>query len=124
MKIGSFFESAHILLTELVEFLYFWANNLQTTAFLLKNLGWGEHTITDWKNFLRELCVEEFLVNPQPIGGSGHNGEIDEPKFRHRKCSSGRMLSGQWVFGGIDRETKDIFMIPVQDRSAAPLVGE
>ncbi|KAI6651236.1 hypothetical protein LOD99_5383 [Oopsacas minuta] len=32
------------------------------------------------------------------------------------------MLSGQWAFGGIDGETKDVFMIPVQDRSAATLV--
>ncbi|KAI6648543.1 hypothetical protein LOD99_8023 [Oopsacas minuta] len=122
MRIGSFFEGAHIPLTELVEFLYFWADNLQTTAFLHKNLGSGEHTITDWKNFLRDLCVEEFLVNSQPIGGPGHIVEIDESKFVHRKYSGARMLSGQWVFGGIDRETKDIFMIPVQDRSAATLV--
>ncbi|KAI6657241.1 hypothetical protein LOD99_11145, partial [Oopsacas minuta] len=82
-------------------------------------LGWGEPTITDWKNSLRDVCVEEFLVNPQPIGGPGHIVEIDESKFGHRKYSRGRMLSGQCVFGGIDRETKDTFMTPVQDRSAA-----
>ncbi|KAI6653084.1 hypothetical protein LOD99_3920 [Oopsacas minuta] len=99
MKIGSFFEGAHIPLTEL-------------------NLGWGEHTLTDWKNFLRDLCVEEFLANLQPIGGPGHIVEIDESKFGHQKYSRGRMLSGQWIFGGIDRETKDIFMIPVQDSSS------
>ncbi|KAI6660091.1 hypothetical protein LOD99_14432 [Oopsacas minuta] len=122
MRIGSFFEGAHIPLTELVEFLYFWADNLQTTAFLRKNLWWGEHTITYWKNFLRDLCVEEFLVNPQPIGGPGHIVEIDESKFGHRKYSRGHMLSCQWVFGGIDRETKDTFMIAVQDRSAATLI--
>ena len=54
------------------------SENLQTTAFLNKNLGWGEHTITDWNNFLRDLCVEIYLVNPQPIGGHGHVVEIDE----------------------------------------------
>ena len=31
------------------------------------------------------------------------------------------MLSGQWVFGGIDVDTKDIFMIPVQNQTAATL---
>ena len=87
-----------------------------------ENLGWGEHTITDWKNLVRDLCVELFLTNPQPIGGPGHVVVIDESKFGHRKYSRGRMLSGQWVFGGIDVDTKDIFMIPVQNRTAATLV--
>ena len=103
-------------------FMYFWSENLQTTAFLNKNLGWGKHTITEWKNFLRDLCVEIYPVNPQPIGGHGHVVEIDESKFGHRKYSRGRMLYGQWVFRGIDRDTKEMSMIPVQDRSAATLV--
>ena len=122
LRIGSFFEGYNLSLTELVEFLYFWADNLQSTTFLHKNLGWGEHTITDWENFLRDLCVEIFLTNPQPIGGPVHVVEIDESKFGHRKYSRGRLLSGQWVFGGIDRETKDIFMIPVHDRKANTLI--
>ena len=121
-RVGSFFEGSNLPLTELVEFLYFWAENLQTTSFLKKNLDWSEHTITDWKNFLRDLCVELNLVNPQPIGGPGHVVEIDESKFGHRKYSRGRLLSGQWVFGGIDRDTKEVFMIPVHDRSAATLI--
>ena len=122
LRIGSFFEGSKIPLDGLLEFVYFWAKNLLTTAFLHENLGWGEHTITDWKNFVRDLCVELFLTNPQPIGGPGHVVEIDESKFGHRKYSRGRMLSGQWVFGGIDVDTKDIFMIPVQNRTAATLV--
>ena len=32
------------------------------------------------------------------------------------------MLSGMWVFGGIDRDTNEIFMVPVEDRSAATLI--
>ena len=32
------------------------------------------------------------------------------------------MLSGQWVFGWIDRDTKEVCMLHVQDRSAATLV--
>ena len=74
------------------------------------------------EDILRDLCVEVFLTNPKPIGGPGHIVEIDESKFGHRKYSRGRLLSGQWVFGGIDRETKDTFMIPVHDRTAATLI--
>ena len=63
-----------------------------------------------------------YITNPRKIGGPGHIVEIDESKFGHRKYSRGRMLSGMWVFGGIDRDTKEILMVPVQDRSAATLV--
>ena len=89
LRIGSFFEGSNLPLTELVEFLYFWSENLQTTSFLSKNLGWSEHTTTDWKNFLRDICVELYLVNPQTISGHGHVVEIDESKFGHRKYSRG-----------------------------------
>ena len=51
LRIGSFFESSNLPLTDLVEFLYFWADNLQSTTFLHKNFVWGEHTITNWKTF-------------------------------------------------------------------------
>ena len=49
LRCGSFFEGSNLPLIELVEFLYFWGDNLQSTTLLKKNLGWGEHTITDWK---------------------------------------------------------------------------
>ena len=121
-RVGSFFEGSNLPLTKLVEFLYFWAEGLQDTKFLHKNLGWAAATITDWKNFLRDLCVERYLANPEPIGGPGHIVEIDESKFGRRKYHRGRQLSGKWVFGGIDRDSKDAFMISVDDRSAATLI--
>ena len=67
-------------------------------------------------------CRKFASLRTQPIGGPGNVFEIDESKFGHRKYSRGRMLSGQWVFGGIDVDTKDIFMILVQNRTAATLV--
>ena len=84
-------------------------------------MGWAAATITDWKNFLRDLCVERYLANPEPIGGPGHIVEIDESKFARRKYHRVRQLSGKWVFGGIDRDSKDAFMISVDDQSAATL---
>ena len=35
--------------------------------------------------------------------------EIDESKFGRRKYNVGRLVEGQWVFGGICRETKEFF---------------
>ena len=78
---GSFFEGSNLALTDLVEFIYFWCEGLEGTQFLYKNFGRSPNTITDWKNFLRDLCVEKYPSNPEPNGGQGHVVEIDESKF-------------------------------------------
>ncbi len=39
--------------------------------------------------------------------------EIDESKFGKRKYNRGRCVDGQWVFGGICRETGEIFLVPL-----------
>ena len=44
--------------------------------------------------------------------------EIDESKFGKRKYNVGRVVEGQWVFGGICRETQQFFMVPVPDRTS------
>ncbi|KAI6650806.1 hypothetical protein LOD99_7857 [Oopsacas minuta] len=61
-------------------------------------------------------------MNPQPIGGSGKIVEIDESKFGKRKYNRGRLLTGQWVFGMVERDTDDIIMVTVPDRSTATLL--
>ena len=84
------------------------------------------HTGVDYYHFCRELCTmatEEREDNI--IGGPGLTVEIDESKFFSRKYNRGRITRSQkdgWVFGGICRETKEIFMVRVPDRSKATLV--
>lgn len=51
-----------------------------------------------------------------------HIVEIDEAKIGKRKYGKGRIVKGQWVFGGIDRETKKIFIEPVPSRSSKNLL--
>ena len=70
------------------------------------------------------MCIESLFkgIDPKPIGGSNHVVEIDEAKFGKRKYNRGRLVEGQWVLGGICRETGDCFLIPVANRSEETLL--
>ncbi|KAJ4427107.1 hypothetical protein ANN_24722 [Periplaneta americana] len=71
-----------------------------------------------------EVCVEVLSRQPQTqIGGPGHTVEIDESKFGKRKYNQGKRVEGQWVFGGIDCDTKECFLATVEDRTQDTLLG-
>ena len=46
----------------------------------------------------------------------------DESKFGRRKYHRGHPVKGQWVFGGVERESGKTFLVPVQDRTADTLL--
>jgi len=48
--------------------------------------------------------------------------EIDESKFGKTKYNRGRYIEGQWVFGGIYRQTKACFLVPVAQRDKDTLL--
>jgi len=55
------------------------------------------------------------------IGGEGTIVEIDEAKFGKRKYHRGRMIEGQWVFGGVERGSRKSFYVLVPTRNAETL---
>ena len=63
--------------------------------------------------------------HPVQIGGPGHVVQIDEsavsaPKrTRNRRARLGRQ---RWIFGGINQETKEAFLVEVPQRDAAILL--
>ena len=59
--------------------------------------------------------MENKLHTDHPIGGPGKVVEIDESKFGKTKLHRGRVVNGQWVFGGICRETQEVFLVPLPD---------
>ena len=48
--------------------------------------------------------------------------EIDESAFGKRKYNRGRLVKTQWVFGGIDIQTKKCFLVEVQNRNTDTLI--
>ncbi|KAI6651227.1 hypothetical protein LOD99_5374 [Oopsacas minuta] len=105
----------------MLKFLYYWSEDIQAHMFLEKQLGWSPNTVEDCKNFTRDVCIEDLIVNPEPIGGSGTIVEIDECKFRKREYNRGRLLTGQWVFGMFETGTNKAVMVVVTNRTIATL---
>ncbi|CAC5405933.1 unnamed protein product [Mytilus coruscus] len=78
-------------------------------------------TVNDYYNFCHEICcyvVEN--IKQQKIGSLII--EIDEAKFGKRKYNRGSVVNGNWVLGGICRETKEIFLMKVEKRNKATLI--
>ena len=55
-------------------------------------------------------------------GAPGKIVEIDESEFGKRKYHKGRRKDGIWVFGGIERDSRNCFLSSVEDRNAETLV--
>jgi hypothetical protein len=63
------------------------------------------HTACDWFQFCREVVLDFMETNTEMIGGEEKVVEIDESKFGKRICHRGHFVKGQWVFGGVERDT-------------------
>ena len=59
----------------------------------------------------------------EKLGGPGRTVEIDEAKIGRRKYNRGRLIKGQWIFGGYERDSKKIFIVPVEDRTGRNTLG-
>ena len=90
--------------------------------------GVESEAVVNWFKLCRKVCKIANQNQPfTPIGGSGLTVEIDETAIWSRKYHRGRVLRKQthWIFTGICRETKRVFIIPVMtrgDRTLVPLI--
>ena len=83
----------------------------------LKQVTTSSETVCDYKMYCREICINIVIdESDDQICGIGLTVEIDESKFGKRKYIRGRVIEGQWVLGGICRETKQVFLTIVPSR--------
>ncbi|KAI6647651.1 hypothetical protein LOD99_8616 [Oopsacas minuta] len=122
LRYESFNKGSNRSLPSLLQFLYFWSEDIQSHVFLEKQLQWSPNTVVDWNNFVRDICIEDLIINQEPIGGLGIVMEIDESKFVRRIFNRGRLLTGQWVFSMYQQGTDNVLMIQVPHRSGATLL--
>ena len=119
---GSWFENSHIDLETNIKFVLLYVLNGFNYAFVRDELSLSDKSINDWSSFCREVIVNWVFNKSKKIGGEGFTVEIDESKFGKRKYNVGRVVEGQWVFGGICRESRQFFMVPVEDRTSETLL--
>ena len=53
--------------------------------------------------------MKSLFENSEKLGGEGKIVQIDESKFGKRKYHRGHHVEGQWVFGVIEEDRKEVF---------------
>lgn len=121
IRTNTIFAKSHLPISKILLIIYFWVDNLEIQK-ISKYINVSKKTVGQWCLAFREVLYEYFSINPKPIGGPGSIIEIDESKFGKRKYNRGHTVEGQWVFGGIDKGTGDVFLVPVEKRDRETLV--
>lgn len=90
--------------------------------------GLSGYVVTNYTSMPKEMMMRsvylKYDTEDGKIGGPGHIVEIDETKIATRKNGVGNILARQleWVFGGIDRVTKQSFKCRVEARGIRNLI--
>ena len=63
------------------------------------------------------------LRNSEKLGNPERTVEIDEAKVGRRKYNRGCLVKDQWIFGGYEKDSKKIFIVPVEDRTEGTLLA-
>ena len=121
IRANSWLYGSHLTLHQILTFIDLWIENVPLNV-IEKQVNIKKACAVRLNKFFYEI-VEDYIVKRQtPIGGPLSIVEIDESKFGHRKYNKGHHVEGQWVFGGIDRDTNDCFLVAVDKRDEKTLL--
>ena len=117
----SFFAGSSLRLTQLVDSIYWWSQQIKQSDACLET-GMSVTLMIDWQNFIRDICCQYLLDHLVQMGGPGWIVKIDESKFMYRKHHRGRYREGHWVLGMVKHGTNTCMMVAVDDRSKATML--
>ena len=121
IRTGSWFAQSNMTLEETLKFTYWWCQDLEQSQ-ITRELRLARGAGVDWDSFCREVCEITMFDSSEKIGGGGKIVQIDESKFGKRKYHRGHHVEGQWVFGGIEQDSRKCFMMAVDKRDEATLL--
>lgn len=121
---GTFFANVHLSKDTVMRFMYVWSRQYcRQVDFQHEFRITSGSTVVEWKNFMRDVCLGHFIMNPVVIGGVGHTVElVDCMRVRGNYHRGHRVRHPQWIFGAIDIETTEGLVIPAADSDAATLL--
>ena len=119
---GSWFQKSKLTLQE-VMYLTYGILRRERADHIQHEHHFSDHTIADWGMFCRQAMLDYMEGCSEKLGGPNRTVEIDESKFGRRKYNRGHPVKGQWVFGGVERESGRTFFVPVPDRTADTLTS-
>lgn len=124
IKKSTCLEDAHISIEDLGKLItYYLYLPPPHQKFLEAELHLASHTVVKWSQFVREAALEWCLSQTsQTLGGPNEIVEVDEAKFGRRKYNRGRVVEGQWVLGGVQRGSPNIFLEVVERRDQETLM--
>lgn len=125
---GTFFEKQHLSYKEVFYLSWLWCTQAKQKDIIqwvfTESTDLSKHSVIDWLNFFRDICVDHFTLNPTIIGGPGMEVEIDGTVITKRKYHRGRAAVGgndpdaqRWFFGGIERGSGRFFVAPVRNEN-------
>ncbi len=120
---GSFVGSSVLQPSKIIHLVYWFCLGRVTYKEVAAQVHVSHQTIVDWFSFCREVTVNYCVGKSVKLGGPGKTVEIDEAKFGKQKYHRGRVIDGQWVFGGFERDSKRLFIVPVENRTKDTLVA-
>ncbi|GFT34768.1 uncharacterized protein TNCV_618101 [Trichonephila clavipes] len=83
----------------------------------------GENPHDVCKSIRKEVCMAAILKESEPLGGEGKIVEIEESMFGKMKYGKGKPVNGQWVFGGVERNSNKCFFRVVPNRTKEELLS-
>ena len=93
---------------------------------IAEETGVMECTVSKWVTVFQQACrqLERRWQYDHILGGPGRVVELDETCMTKRKYHEGRVMPGSqcWVFGGVERNSDNVFAIPVPDRTSPTLL--
>ena len=118
---GSWFQQSNLTFQEVLYLTYDIVCRVPAHQ-IRREYAFSSKTIADWGMFCRETMLMYVEGCSEKIGFPNKTVEIDESMFGRRKYNRGHPVKGQWVFGGVERESGRTFLVPVPNRTADTLV--
>jgi len=121
IKTGTWFRQSNLTFRELLLITYIVRR--ETARFTKEKYSLSSNTVADWSMFCRENMLVFMAGCSEKLSGPNKIVEIVESKFGRRKYHRRHPIKGQWVFGGVERDSSRTFLVPVPDRTADTLVA-